>query len=95
METLMFSAGSRYAAEQPYLVSLPDGTQVLATPIPVRQPPPALGYHPSSSTDRLDLLAFRYLDDATAFWRICDANDAMVAGTLAARPLIAIPASGS
>ena len=45
--------------------------------------------------DRLDLLAFQYLDDATAFWRICDANNAMVAGTLAARPLIAIPATGT
>lgn len=92
----MFSAGSRYAAAgPPYQVTLPDGTQVLATPIPARQPPPLLGYHPSTSSDRLDLLAFKYLDDATAFWRICDANDAMVAGTLAARPLIAIPASGS
>lgn len=92
----MFSAASRYAtAGPPYPVTLPDGTQVLATPIPVRQAPPVLGYHPSGSTDRLDLLAFRYLDDPTAFWRICDANDAMVAGTLAARSLIAIPASGS
>ncbi len=92
----MFSAGSRYAAAgPPYQVTLPDGSQVLATPVPVRQPPPLLGYHPSTSSDRLDLLAFKYLDDATAFWRICDANDAMVAGTLAARPLIAIPASGS
>jgi hypothetical protein len=92
----MFSSGSRYsAAGQPYQVTLPDGTQVLATPIPVRQPPPVLGYHPTSSTDRLDLLAFKYLNDATAFWRICDANNAMVAGTLAARPLIAIPAAGT
>ena len=91
----MFPAGSRYAAAgPPYQVTLPDGTQVLATPIPVRQPPPLLGYHPRTSSDRLDLLAFKYLDDATAFWRICDANDAMVAGTLAARSLIAIPASG-
>jgi hypothetical protein len=92
----MFSAGSRYAsAGQPYQVTLPDGSHVLATPLPVRQPPPVLGYHPGGSTDRLDLLAFQYLDDATAFWRICDANNAMVAGTLAARPLIAIPATGT
>jgi hypothetical protein len=91
----MFSPGSRYAsAGQPYQVTLPDGAQVLATPIPLRRPPPVLGCHPSSSTDRLDLLAFKYTGDATAFWRICDANDAMVAGALAARPLIAIPATG-
>lgn len=92
----MFSAGSRYAAAgPPYLVTLPDGSQVLATPVPGRQPPPVLGYHPGGGTERLDLLAFSYLGDATAFWRICDASNAMVAGTLAARPLIAIPANGS
>jgi hypothetical protein len=92
----MFSAGSRYAsAGQPYQVTLPDGSQVLATPIPSRQPPPVLGYHPTSSTDRLDLLAFKYLGDPTAFWRICDANNAMVAGTLITRALIAIPAAGT
>lgn len=92
----MFSTGSRYAAAgQPYQVTLPDGSQVLATPIPVRQPPPLLGYHPANSSDRLDLLAFRYLNDPTAFWQICDANNAMVPGTLTARALIAIPATGS
>lgn len=88
----MFAAGSRYLTAGPaYLVSLPDGRQVLATPLPLPHQGPVAGYHPPRSTDRLDLLAFRYLDDATAFWRICDANNAMVAGTLTARPLIAIP----
>lgn len=92
----MFTAGSRYlAAGEPYLVSLPDGSQVLATPIPLPRPAPVLGYHQSGGGERLDLLAFRYLHDPTAFWRICDANNAMVAGTLAERPLIAIPAADS
>jgi hypothetical protein len=95
-EPLMFAAGSRYlAAGSPYLVTLPDGSQVLATPLPLPQPEPVLGYHPPKSTDRLDLLAFRYLNDATAFWRICDTNNAMVAGTLTSRSLIAIPVSGT
>lgn len=92
----MFSAGSRYlSAGPPYEVSLPDGTPVLATPLPLPQPAALLGYYPRGSTGRLDLLAFQYLNDATAFWRLCDANNAMVAGTLAARPLIAIPAPGT
>ena len=92
----MFSAGSRYSsAGQPYQVTLPDGRQVLATPLPLPQHAPVLGYHPRASTDRLDLLAFQYLNDATAFWRICDANNAMVAGALAARSLVAIPAAGA
>ncbi len=54
-----------------------------------------LGYQQSTGTDRLDLLAFRYLTDATAFWRICDANNAMVPAALAARALIAIPDPGA
>lgn len=92
----MFSAGSRYlSAGPPYQVKLPDGTQVLATPLPLPQPAAVQGYHPRGGTTRLDLLAFRYLNDATAFWQICDANNAMVAGTLAGRPLIAIPAAGT
>ena len=92
----MFAAGSRYlSAGSPYLVTLPDGRQVLATPLPLPHPGPVLGYHPPSNADRLDLLAFRYLNDATAFWRICDTNNAMVAGTLTARSLIAIPVPGT
>ena len=82
-------------AGTPYLVALPDGRQVLATPLPLPHRGPVLGYHPPSSTDRLDLLAFRYLNDATAFWRVCEANNAMVAGTLIARSLVAIPVPGT
>jgi hypothetical protein len=92
----MFAAGSRYLAAGPaYLVTLPDGREVLATPLPLPHPGQVVGYHPPSSTDRLDLLAYRYLNDPTAFWRICDTNNAMVAGTLIARPLVAIPVPGT
>jgi hypothetical protein len=92
----MFSPGSRYkGAGAPYQVSRPGRATVLATPLPLPQPAPALGYHQSAGTERLDLLAFRYLADATAFWRICDANNAMVPATLAARALIAIPDAGA
>ena len=91
----MFSPGSRYlAAGRSYLVTGPNGTPVLATPLPLPQQRPVLGYHPKGAGDRLDILAFRYLNDATAFWLICDTNNAMVAGTLAARALIAIPDAG-
>ncbi len=93
---LMFSSGSRYqGAGAAYQVSLPGGMTVLATPLPLPQPAPVLGYHQRTPTDRLDLLAFRYLGDATAFWRICDANNAMVPAALAARALIAIPDAGA
>jgi hypothetical protein len=92
----MFSPGSRYqAAGAPYRVPLPGGATVLATPLPLPLPPAVLGYHQSAGPGRLDLLAFRYLNDATAFWRICDANNATVPGTLAGRALIAIPDAGA
>ena len=77
----MFSPGSRYQPAGPaYPVSLPDGAPVLATPLPLPQRAPVLGYHPRTSKDRLDLLAVQYLNAPTGFWRICDANNAMVAG---------------
>ena len=91
----MFLPGSRYLASgPPYLVTGPGGKPVLATPLPLPQPWPVQGYHQQAGGDRLDILAYRYLNDATAFWRICDTNNAMVAGTLTARSLIAIPDAG-
>ena len=36
--------------------------------------------------DRLDLLAFRFYDDPEQFWRICDANGAMLPEALVAEP---------
>ena len=92
----MYSSSSRYqAAGSPYQVILPGGATVLATPLPPPQPATAAGYAQPAGAGRLDLLAFRYLNDATAFWRICDANNAMVPGALAARTLIAIPGTGA
>ena len=45
--------------------------------------------------DRLDLLAVQYLNDPTGFWRLCDANNAMVAGALAARAADRHPGGGA
>ena len=46
---------------------------------------------------REEILAYQrsYLNDPTGFWRICDANNTPVAGSLEARALIGIPAVGS
>lgn len=91
----MFAANSRYAAMPTYTVTLPDGRVVTAVRLPLPAPLPLAGYHPRSQGDRLDLLAARYLKDATLFWRLCDANNAPVADALAARPLIGIPRTGA
>jgi hypothetical protein len=91
----MFAADSRYAKLAPYAVTLPGGQVVTATRLP--QPPvqlPLQGYHTRAQGDRLDLLAARYLQDPTLFWKLCDANNTPSAVSLSARPLIGIPLGG-
>lgn len=91
----MFAANSRYANLTPYTVTLRDGRVVTATRL--WKSPPALalaGYHTAVKGDRLDLLAARYLQDPTLFWKLCDANGTPVPASLAARPLIGIPLGG-
>jgi hypothetical protein len=91
----MFSANSRYAKMQTYTITMPDGTQVTATRLPLPDTTPPAGYHPRQQGERLDLLAARYLGDATLFWRLCDANNTPVADALAARDLVGIPQGGT
>jgi hypothetical protein len=88
---MMFFPGSRYANMSLYQVTLRDGTveQAIRTPLPGSTA--VLGYHRRTQGERLDHIAARYLADATAFWRLCDANAAVVADALAARELIGIP----
>jgi hypothetical protein len=91
----LFAANSRYAKMQTYAVKLPGGGTVVATRLPV--PPgqaPLAGYHTRVQGDRLDLLAARYLQDPTLFWKLCDANQSPVPAALEARPLIGIPLGG-
>lgn len=88
----MFPPFSRYAKADVYQARLPDGSVAPALVLPGPRTPPVLGYHPRAVGDRLDLIAVKYLNDPTGFWRLCDANDAPVAGALERRALIAVPA---
>lgn len=87
----MFFPGSRYATAGTHEVALADGTTVEAVRIPLPQRRAVVGWHRRAEGERLDLLAHRYLRDATAFWQLCDANDAVVPDALAARELVAVP----
>ncbi len=49
------------------------------------------GYYPRPDSERLDLVATRFLNAPTGFWRLCDANNVPLAGALGARSLIGIP----
>jgi len=87
----VFFPGSRYENAATYTARKPDGTSVTVIRLPVRPAAPTRGLHPRTDGERLDLLAARYLSDPTAFWRLCDAGDALSPDALAARDLVAIP----
>jgi hypothetical protein len=89
-----YSPDSRYYGTATYTVTLPNGVTVTAIPPAVPNPVPPVGFHQRTAGDRLDLIAVMYLNAPTGFWRLCDTNNSMVAGSLAARPLIAIPQTG-
>ena len=90
----MFTPDSRYVNQPTYSVPLADGTQVTAVVPPLPNPVPLVGYHQRTGQERLDLVAVQYLNAPTGFWRLCDSNNSMVAGSLAARQLIGIPEGG-
>lgn len=87
----MFDSNSRYAKAGVYVVSLPDGTPVTVTRIPSPQALTVLGWHRRDDNERLDVIAFKHLGDATAAWRLGWANDVVVLDALAGHELIAIP----
>lgn len=87
----MFFPGSRYEKVGTYIIHRPDGTPIAVTKLPLPTTKPLLGYHRRLEGQRLDLIASRYLNDATAFWCLCNANNSVIPDTLAARDLIGIP----
>jgi hypothetical protein len=90
----MIFPGSRYQNTGTVAVTRPDGSTVTALRLPLPGAAVVQGYHRRREVGRLDLIANFYLKDATAFWRLCDANGAMVPDALAARALIGIPPTG-
>lgn len=91
----MIFPGSRYEKTGTYAAVRPDGTTVTAVRLPLPGPPVARGFHRRrADTPRLDLVASHYLHDPTGFWRVCDANGAVVPDALAARDRVGIPPAG-
>jgi hypothetical protein len=87
----MFFPGSRYLAVAQYQVKRPDGSTVQAIRSPLPGPATVRGYYRRVSGQRLDHIAAHFLADATTFWRLCDANNAVVPDALATRDLVGIP----
>src|SRR2546426_11773774 len=82
---VMFFPGSRYEKIGTYQVTKLDGTVVTVAKLALPVAGPLLGFHPRKEGQRLDLIAAKYLADATTFWRLCDANKSVVPDALAAR----------
>jgi hypothetical protein len=92
----MIFAGSRYQKTGSYTVKKQDGNIVTALKLPLPDPAIVQGYcRRRAETQRLDLIANFFLKDATVFWKLCDANNAVVPDALTARDLIGIPPTGS
>ncbi|HME37164.1 MAG TPA: hypothetical protein VKF84_18175 [Candidatus Sulfotelmatobacter sp.] len=91
----MFFPGSRYQNQPQYTVTLANGVQVTAVVPPLPTTPALIGYHTRKVGERLDLLGNYYLNDATTFWRFCDANNAVVPDALATHATIGVPQKGT
>ena len=91
----MFFPNSRYAKLATYQVIRADGSTVTVTRLPLPVQGPVIGFFPRKQNQRLDLIASHFLKDATTFWRLCDANDAVVPDALASHPQIGIPRKGT
>ena len=91
----MFFPGSRYINLTTYQVTKLDGTTVTVTRLPLPANAPLMGMHPRQNGQRLDLIAAHFLNNATAFWQLCDANDSLVPDALAVHALIGIPGEAS
>jgi hypothetical protein len=90
----MIFPGSRYQNSGTVTTTRPDGTVVTALRLPPPGPAVVQGYYRRREGLRLDLIANFFLKDATAFWRLCDANGSVVPDALAARDLVGIPVTG-
>jgi hypothetical protein len=87
--------GSRYQNSGTTLVIHSDGTQIPALKTPLPRPAVVQGFVRRQLGQRLDLIANQYLNDPTAFWRLCDANNSVVPDALANSALVGIPLPGN
>jgi hypothetical protein len=87
----MFFPGSRYQNMPVDTRKRPDGSTVRVVRTPLPGPAIVIGYLRRRPGQRLDTIAAAYLADATVFWRLCDANNAVVPDAFANRDLVGIP----
>lgn len=98
MANFNFPPTSRYHGTPTKTLALDDGSKLVY--LSRRFVPPGgsfalLSTHTVTAGERLDIIAAGELGDALAFWRICDANDAMrpddLTATIGRRLRITLP----
>jgi hypothetical protein len=87
----LFFPGSRYQKTSTYTITRADGTSIAVAKLPLPLTEPLIGFHRRQRSERLDLLAYHFLSDATTFWRLCDVNNSVVPDALGAADLVGIP----
>lgn len=87
----MFDEKSRYAKTTRYTALDQRGRTVTVVAVPPAPNAPMLGVHLLKQGQRSDLLAAKYLSNPAGFWRIAEANDAMLPDALAEQTEIIIP----
>lgn len=77
----MINKSSRYA-QVPVKQATVGGRDVSYFALRQLGEPPAATTHRVDQNERLDQIAHRYFQDPTQFWRVCDANRAMLPSLL-------------
>jgi len=87
----MFDKKSRYYNLKPYQVTDNRGRKVVVFPVPDVPRQSLLGRHLVKQGQRIDHLAYKYLDEPAGFWRICEVNNVMLPEQLSEASEIIIP----
>jgi hypothetical protein len=87
----MFDPKSRYANIPQYPVTDHRGRTVMVVETPPDPNEALLGIHVLRQGQRLDHLAFEYLNDPAGYWRIAERNEAMLPEQLTEQREIEIP----
>jgi nucleoid-associated protein YgaU len=91
----MFFRGSRYEPVPEAQLATPDGRTIRYKRVRFIPETPGSLAQKVNQGDRLDLISFRIYKDPEQFWRICDANLALLPEELVEKPgrrlLIPVP----